>query len=486
MQKLMQKLRFFVAVFFASFLFFALTTPSYASFYRVDQTKCPVDDLAVENILQAVKNHDPDAIKSLSNCLKYNHKLIFQACLIDPSQLANSDEIFRGDENFVGRLVKVNPEILKYISSTLKGDANFFERMTYLSRNALKYGDDQLLNNRVFMERMIKSDEKNYIYASNRIKEIPEIAKEALSNDGTLLAFATPKIKDDRAMVKIAIASDLEAIQFASDRLQNDIEMRLIVGPKKPQISQDAFLKFLRKNYITEEKKRNIGLVIDKETKFFKKHRLIDRNYIAKWQRLFQFNSVELKENLHLITAESRNNPSRFNEDLKKYPGLVKKIRKFFLQRHTDEDTVDNLSLTYLWKIKDHPLTLAFNVYLLRDSHDIELGPEYVSITSLTAIVQKTKNDWKMTVVEAIFDNEIKADVAFDEGLKRYVLQDLYVTSKKDKNPKLLFRVEDKFIEYFELFGESNGGKYKMIYQADPLKKDEEIAEKNDGEKNIK
>jgi len=471
MQKLMQKLQLFVAVFFANFLFLSFTNSLYASFYTIDQNKCPVDNLAAENILQAVKNHDPNAISSLSSCLKYNHKIIFQACLIDPSQLANSDEIFRGDENFVGRLVKVNPEILKYISSSLKDDANFFERMTYISRNALKYGDEKLLNNRIFMERMIKSDERNYIYASNRIKEIPEIAAEALSNDGTLLEYAPDSIKDNRAMVKIALKSDLESIKFASKRLQNDIEIKLIVGPKKEKISEDALIKFLQKHYVKEEKKKNIGLVLDKETKFFKTNRIIDRNYITKWQRVFKFNSVELKENLHLITAESRNNPSHFSDDLKKYPSLVKKIRKFFLQRQTDEDTVDNLSLTYLWKIKDKPLTLAFNVYLVRDSHDTELGFGYVSATSLTAIVQKTKNDWKMTVVDAILDNEVKADVAFEDGLKQYILQDLYITNKKDKNPKLLFRVEDRFVEYFELFEEVDGGKYKMVYRIDPLKK---------------
>ena len=68
-----------------------------------------------------------------------------------------------------------------------------------------------------------------------------------------------------------------------------------------------------------------------------------------------------------------------------------------------------------------------------------------------------------------IFDSEIKADVAYEDGQKKYILQDLYVEDKADKNPKLLFRVEDKYNEYFEIFAEQKGGKYKMIYHIDPL-----------------
>lgn len=463
---LMQKFRFHIAVFLITFF---LTDNSRASFGSIDESACLTEKETSDLVLQAVKEKDQDAIKSLSNCIKYNHKLIFQACLIDPSQLANADAVFRNDENFVYRLIKVNPEILQYIAPELKKDQHFIEEASYLSRSAAQYADPSLLDSKPFIEKMVKIDSQNYIYASNRVKEMPEIASLAFKDDGLLLMYAPPAIKSNRQMVKIAIQSNVSALEYASDELKKDIEMLLLVGAKPVAFDKDAAAKFLRKHYITEEKHRNIGLIFDERTKFFKKHRLINRNYITKWQRLFEFTGSGLKENLHLITAESRNNPTRWVDDLKKYPDLVKKIEKFFLARHLDRDTIDNLSLTYLWKIKDKPLTLAFNLYLLRDSNDSELGPDYVSVTSLTAIVQQVDKEWKLTIVEVVLDSEIKADVAYDDGKKEFILQDLYVADKGDKNPKLLFRVEDRFTEYFEIFSEQKGGKYKMIYQFDPL-----------------
>ncbi len=466
----MQKFRFIIAVFFAIFFVTIHAKPLYASFRPIDENKCPVAKQTSDQILRAVIDKDPNVIGSLSNCIKHNHRLVFQACLIDPSQLQNADNIFRNDENFVARLVKVNPEILKYIADDLKNDGNFFENMSYLNRDALKYAGPKLLNSKPFMEKMIHADSRNYMYASNRIKEIPAMIESAFKDDGLLLAHAPDSVKGNRKFVKIAVKSNIDAINFAADNLKNDIELKLIIGlkPELPRLS--TLENFLSRNYITEEKDRNIGLIVDKKTKFAKKNRLVNRDYITKWQRLSQFNGYVFRENLHLLTAENRNNPVRFAQDLKKYPDLVKKIKKFFLQRHIDESTIDDLSLTYLWKIKDKPLTLAFNLYLLRDSNDSELGAQYASITSLTAIAQKTDKEWHFSVLQAIFDSETRMDPTYEDGHKKYILQDLYFANKRDKNPQLIFRVEDKFIEYFEIFSEQKGGKYKLLYRIDPLK----------------
>lgn len=464
----MQKFRFLIAVFFAIISLFCANS-SHALFRSINEGNCPVDKQTSNYTLEAVAEKDRDAISSLSNCIKYNHKLVFQACLIDPSQLANADDVFRKDENFIYRLVKINPEILKYISPELQNDPHFIEESTYLSRDALQYAGAKLLDSRPFMEKMIRYDSRNYIYASNRIKEMPEIAAEAFKDDGLLLMYAPPSIQSNRQLVKIAIKSNISAFDYVAQDLKKDIELLLLIG-KKPEILNKAEIeKFLFKNYVTEEKHRNIGAIIDKRTKFFKKNRIINRNYITKWQRGFDFNGVYLQENLHLITAESRNNPTHWKDDLKKYPDLIAKIEKFFIQRHVDHNTLENLSLTYLWKIKNDPTTIAFNLYLLRDSNDAELGPDYVSSTSFTAIAQKVNKEWKLTIIEVIFDREIKADVAYEDGQKKYVLQDLYIKNKADKNPKLIFRVDDKFTEYFEIFEEQRGGKYKMIYRIDPL-----------------
>ena len=66
--------------------------------------------------------------------------------------------------------------------------------------------------------------------------------------------------------------------------------------------------------------------------------------------------------------------------------------------------------------------------------------------------MQKSKNKWKATVVQVIFDSEVKMDIAFKDGHKKFDLWDLYLVDKKDKNPKVIFKTEERFREFFEIF----------------------------------
>lgn len=445
--------------------------PSFAGFEKLDEKKCPVDKDTIKRVLVEVKNHNPDAVGSLSKCLRTNHKLIFQACLIDPTQLEKASNIFREDENFVFRLLKVHPEILKYASPKLRKDQFFLERATYIDRDALQYADPKVLDNILFMRKMIAIDSRNYMYASPRLKASKEHAARAFKDNGMLLMYAPKSIRADKEMVKIALESNVLAFDFVENNLRNDEELKKIVGSRFDNIDKETLEKYLQKTYLKEDANRNVGFAINEDKTIYKKHRLINRNYISKWQRIFRFNGEKLQENLYLIDAASRNTQVKWKEDFKDYPTLIKKIEGFFLNRLIDQDTVDSLSTNYLWKVQDKPLTFAFNLYLLRESNDIELGSDYVRITSLTAIAGLDKdNNWHLTVVDVLFDSEINVTVAYENGHKQYVMQDLYFINKNDKNPKLIFRVEDKFAEYFEIFAPQKGNKYQMIYRIDPLK----------------
>ncbi len=450
------------------------SSQSFAGYQGINLKNCPVDRDSFDRVLNEVRNHNPDALSSLSHCLRRSHKLVFQVCLIDPSQLAKAPNIMRNDENFVFRLAKVHPEILQYASDNLRGDKAFIERLIYVNRDSLQYADPKLLNNLLFMKRMIQTDSRNYMFASNRIKAMPEHSGIALSDNGMLLMYAPESVQNNKELVKIALQSNVLAFDFASDTLRDDKELQKIVGEKPLTLDKDELEKFLREKYVNTETKRNLGLTLNDKMTFHSKHRLINRNYITKWQRTFHFNGRFVDDDIKLITVDSRNSPKKWKEDLKKQPALIKKIENFFLSRQIDQSTIDDLSLAYLWEIKNQPLTLAFHLYLLRDSNDTELGDHYGNITSLTTIAQKNaKNEWHLTVVEVIFDSKIALDIPYENGHKKYFLQDLYFVNHLDKNPKLLFRVEDRFTEYFEIFEEQHGGKYQLIYRIDPIKKAE-------------
>lgn len=467
----MKNYKFFQFISIVFTVFSLLASPyCLAEYHDIDQEQCPVDNKAEALVLKKVEEKNPDAIKSLSSCLRTNHKLIFQACLIDPSQMANAAEIFREDENFSARLIKINPQTLQYISDNLRKDKIFVEKATYINRDALKYADESLLDNKLFMERMIKNDSRNYIFASKRIKSVKNYAKLAFEDDGLLIKYAPAAIQSDKELVKIALNSNVAAFDSIDADLKKDKEILKIIG-KRNNFSKIKLEEFLKKKYIIKDENKNVGNKINKNTRFFKKHALIERNYIVKWQRHFKFVNYHLDEKINLIAAQNRNYPILWKEDLKKYPALIKKVEEFFLNRYVDKETINNMSLTYLWKIKNEPLTLAFNLYLLRESTDSELSSNYSNATSLTVIAKQiTKNHWKISVVEALFGNEIKMDIGYDNAHKKYILQDLYLENKTDKNPKLIFRVEDKYDEYFEIFEEQLGHKYRLTYRINPLK----------------
>ncbi len=430
---------------------------------------CVIDDDSTNRILKQVEKKNPNAVKILPECFKLDRKLMVKIVLLDASQFQYANNILKEDEIFIRRLIKVNPAILQFASDKLRSNQFFMQHATYLSRDALQYANPKILNNILFMKKMIDIDSKNYIFASNRLKKMKEFAAVAFADNGTLLAFAPKEIRENKELVTIAIKSNGSAMEFASEQLQKDPILQKLAQNKTSITSKEELKDFLQKNYTEEKKKKHLGMILIDEPKFFKKNQIINRNYITKWQRSLDYSGTEVKENTHLITTDSRNYQIPWRQDFTNYPGLSQKIEKFLVNHDLDKNTIDSLSTLYLWKIKDKPLTLAFNLYFLRDSNDIDLGSDFVSITSLTAIVQKQGGKWHMTVVDVIFDSETKVDITYKDGHMKRKILDLYTVDKKDKNPKIIFKVSDQFSEYLEIFEEQNGGKYQMVYRVDLL-----------------
>ena len=435
--------------------------------YDFSQLDCNIDENGIKELLTEVKKQKNYVIKTLPNCLKLNRKLMMRAAIINPVEFQYAADILKEDESFVRRMLEINPQVLQFAAPSLRSDADFMEEATYLNRDALQYADAKLLNNKIFMRNMIKIDAKNYIFASERLRGFPEFAENAFKDNGMLLKYAPEKIRNDKKLVTIAVQSNSDSLQFASASLREDKILKKLAEKKSSIKSEDALRKFLRQNYVNDSDLKNVGIILDNRLKNFADHKIIDRNYITKWQRSFEFRH---SDDIRLIAADSRNYPVFWKDDFKKFPLLIQKIEKFLLNHNVDQNTIDSLSTVYFWKVKKHPQTVLFSLYLLRDSKDIELGPKFSNVTSLTAIAQKHGNSWNLSVIEVIFDSEIPIDLAFENGHKKYSLWDLYQVDKNDKNPKIIFKVEDKFREYFEIFEEQNNGKYRMIYRINSLK----------------
>ncbi len=423
---------------------------------------CNIDQQQFDVILGEVKKQNPNAIKVLPDCLKMNRKLMLQAAIADSTQFQYASDSLKKDSTFVRRVAKIRPEVLQYAAINLLQDPNFIEESIYTSRDAIKYADAKLRDDILFMRKMIALDSSNYQFASERIKNMAEFIEMTLKDNGMMLAYTPDVIKNDRKYVRMAVESNINAFQYAGNRFKNDVEFLGFTTKSSSIKSEDELKKFLQQNYLKQPEEKHLTVKIFNKAKLFATNKIIDRKYISKWYKTNNTLAENQIDDMMLIPADSRNYSTYWKDDFKKFPHLADKIENFFLNRHVDKNTISNLYTTYLWNVKSNPNTVAFNLYLLRDSNDSELGRAgFANITSLSAIAQYDGSNWQLSVIEVIFDKEIKLDISYPQGHKKFEMWDLYVTDKNDKNPKIIFRVDDRFEEYFEVYEEVGGGKYR-------------------------
>ncbi len=454
-----------IKIFRFAFLIFFINS----KFALSDDNFCTNKQKYYNAILNEVSKNNPEVINNLPECLKLDRKLMFKTILIDPKQFQNTSDILHQDKVFIKRAVKASPEVLKYCAPEIKSDQYFMEDLIYINRDTLKYSSWSLLDNKSFMKKMVDLDSENYRFASDRLKSMTEFAEIALHDNGDLLEFATPNVKSSKEYVKIAINSSRNAIKYAHQAIASDPEFIKLATNSNPIPSKELIEKYLEENYYVNHPKKYLGKIIANQGKFFKENILINRNYIVKWNKKFNIDKIqfgEFEEEWKLFPIKNRNFNYIWRDELKSYNELSEKIEKFFRKRRITNETIDNLSLTYLWEIKKDPLTIAFNLYDFYPATDIDFSSDFSNLSSLTAIAQYRDNKWVISVIEVIFNREIKIDPLFKNGHKKYILWDLYKSKNDDSNPKLIYKVEDIVGDYFEIYEEQNNGKYRLVYSS--------------------
>lgn len=453
------------------FLFTALSSPQINAKYRnIDFKKCNISKNSYDAIIEQVRAKNYNALTSPASCIRKNQKLVFEAITIDPKQLQYANPSFRNNENFVLRLAKINPEVIKYSGSKLRSNANFLQKSLFIYRDALKYSSKEIRDNLGFMTKAIKKDSRNYMFASKRIQKINKIATMAFSDNGNLILYAPEEVRENKKLVIIALKSSPDSFQFLSKKFRKDPEIIKIANYKDKKLSKEKLEKHILNHYIFISNKKSYEKEIDTNFANFQDRALVKRNYVTKWHKSYRLKGFYLKENWKLVSFDSRNPVPNWQKDMKDYPVLTKKITRFLKRRLIDNKTINNLYLTYLWEVNKDPKTLAVNLYLLRNSKDVELEDGYSNVTSLTAIARQTKDkkDWRLSVIEVIFDKEIPVNISFKNSHKKYFVQDLYVEDKNDKDPKVIFLVEDEYDSYFEIFSKMSGDKYQLSYRINP------------------
>ena len=424
---------------------------------------CEISPEETRYLVEQIKISNKAQIEALDQCKKSNRYLVSQMINVDPSYFEFASENLKDDEVFISKLATLNPEILKYISPRLASDRFFISKTAQKYPDALKYASPKLTDNRGFMIKMIKINPENFKYASERLQDEENIALLALKKDGKMLRFASPEIQNNKKIVIQAIKSDSLAIGFASEELQRDPQITKLSNKIDHNFIVN-FDDFLKQNYsgfsVGPEGARGYRIV--NMAKFFPEKQIINNPYTTKWGQVYE-NGIET-DKFKLVNTSA--NDGNWKVDFADYPNLIKEIENIFIANGVDQNTIDSLNAVSLWKISNNPEVIAFDLYLLRQINSKYLKDDAANIVALTAIAQEAGNKkWEINVVDAIFDADLKMDIFYPNGHRRYKIWDVYTINKGDKNPKILFKVEDKDGEYFNLFAKQLNNHYASIYK---------------------
>jgi hypothetical protein len=439
------------------FLLFSLFT--FDALARQDD--CYLAKNNFDDVVSQIKPGDCDIIDHADYCLKQNAQFIFKAAVIEPSCLQKASDLIKLNQDFIFRIFKINPKILEAIDDKLKQDPDFMIKILRLNTDdnfyPIKYAAANLLDNESFMREAVAINEQNYFYASDKIKDTPSIAEIVFKANGLMIAAASEDIKHNLNLVKIAVKSNPDAMQF----LDQEMKRKLLKSGYKPpktsnsDVSYKIIESFIRDNYF-QAKLEDGSYIIGNSAKFMPKNQiLVNHNYLSKWQEIRSSGKYKLK------IIDNKDRP--WKKDFTKFPDLIKKIEEFLLRQNLDSNAIEELETKYLWVINKGPLTLVFNLYKLKPAIDADLGIEYNNLTSITIIAKKTSSKWIFSIVNSIIAKEIKMDIAYKNGYKEYEIWDIYKTNKNDKNPKIIFKIEDRFKQYFEIFSGDKNSEYLVI-----------------------
>ncbi|MCE3254613.1 MAG: hypothetical protein K0R25_107 [Rickettsiaceae bacterium] len=428
---------------------------------------CEISAEEINYLLEQVKLDNKPAIRAMDECKKSNRSLFARIIDINPSYFEFASPSLRDEEIFISKFAAINPEILKYISPRLASDRFFMFKMSNIYPDAMDYASSKLSNNRDFMIQMIKINPKNFAYSSDRLQDDEEVALLAVEKSGKMLKFASTRLQNNKKLVTEAIKSYSLAINFASEELQKNPQIK-----KLSTQGNYGFIgeldSFLRKNYggLTVGPGGSRGYHIVNMAKNYPKKQLIYNPYITKWEQVYK-NGVATDE-VRLINTSD--NEGGWKLDFAKYPELIKSIEDIFITNQVDQNTIDDLNTVSLWEISDKPKVVAFELYLLRKIENNYLKASVSNVTALTAIAKENigkKGDrkWEISIADAIFDADLKMNVSYQSGHRRYKIWDIYSFEKQDKHPKILFKVEDKDSEYFDLFAKQLNDRYASIYK---------------------
>ena len=416
---------------------------------------CSLSEKKIANLLIKIKT-DKNFIFNLSRCQKRSQTLL--SILInelDPHYIKYADPLLRSNHFFVLKFLPLDHKIIQYASKDLKMNKAFILDSLRIDIDILRYADLRLLDDKEFAVELININPKSYLYLSDQLLTDVDLILMALEHDPTIFLLIPEEERDNIGIVERALISHPYNFNFLSAKYQNEgwvKDVKMI-----PSVSQNLFFKkYLKNEYFNFDAGISLskGYKITNQAKNFLEDRLFFQKYPLKWKK---YNSYDGNDRYKMLLASDFKNG--WEKDFSQYPKLIEVINNFLSVR-IDDSAINSLTPVSIWKISDQEV--IFNLYGVRHLFDSKIDEEIINVNSLTAIAILNEGKWKLDIVDAIYDKNIKTNLAYKNGHKKFYIWDLY---QDGDDMSIIFKVEDKYSEYFQIFQKTKSNNYRKFYQ---------------------
>ena len=446
-------------IFFRKILLIAPLIVSFFIFPKISYSNPPICQISTQKIADIfieVKNN-LKSVKNLNQCQK-NNKTLFSILInkIDPHYIKYADISLRSTSSFFLKFLPLDYKIMQYASASLKEDRRFIIDAVRSNVRILDYINPKLLNDKEFAKKLININSSCYFYLSHKLQKDHNLIEMALKYNPTIFPNIPKKIRSNNKIIKQALISH----PYNFNLLNKDDKKKKIVQELKISYDPDEILffkKYLKDQYANSEIGISAlkGYKITNQAKNFLDNRIFYQKYPIQWQK-YNFIKNEIRYKL-VINNKLQNN---WEKKFDKYPKLADKIKEF-LSKKIDDSAITSLNPISIWQISDKEL--AFNLYSIRKIIDERVNEEIINVNSLTAIaILGNDGNWQLDIVDAIYDRNIKTSPSYKKGHKRFYIWDLY---KKDNDLAIIFKIEDEYSEYFEIYQKTKSDNYRQFYR---------------------
>ncbi len=432
----------------------------------------------------------PEILKYITFDLRLNKIFFKEIAQIYPDALEYAAIAILDNNAFMRDLIDINSKNFLYASERLRGDFEFVLSVVRKDGDNLKYASDKLRDNRKIVIAAINSYLPAANYASFRLKNKDEDIKNLLKS------FQNAKFLNN---IESFLRNQYSGILVGPNGSRG---YRIVNQAKylkqKALINKDDYLRWRsvskskddNKIFITATDLKRMSWKFDLKEypKLTKKIDKILNKYLDKKTAdgLFVTSMWQISKNPEILVIDLdlvRNIRNIYNKSTNSNTSYVTLIA--FTSDTTNDDNINDVKQNgeeEIFSIEDKKdkaiesvdnkekkgvLKKMRNILTKKISKDKELPED----ENLKSQIDKTNNinnainkEWFITIISSNFDVDLKNNILFEDNRKSYEFWDIY-NQNNLKDPAIIFKVEDRNSEYFEIFFRQINNRYYKLYK---------------------